>query len=149
MSNNQKFIYGIIGFCVGNIMLVLLFLGVSALSSSPKHQMSFEDALVRIQNKEIKNVVIKKDFAELNNLSNNEFQTTELTENQREELFKTVTNINAKSTDTIRMAEEPIKSDLSENMFRIMLLLFFISPPIIVVLLLIIIKKMDNKKSIS
>jgi ATP-dependent Zn protease len=149
MNNKQKFIYGIIGFCVGNIILVSLFSGFSYLSNSPKNQIPFDSAIAKLQNKEITNVVIKRDFANLYDLSNNDFETPNLTENQREELVKAVTKINAKSTDAIRLAEKPIESDSFESLFRIMFILFFISPPIIVVLLLIIIKKMDSKKSMS
>jgi ATP-dependent Zn protease len=142
MSNNQKFIYGIIGFCVGNIMLVLLFLGFSALSSSPKHRMSFEDALARIQNKEIRSVVVKNDFVELTDLSNVSFLTPELSETQHQELVKTVANVNV-----TKFSEEI--GNMSFNPVRIGFFFCLICLPIIIVLLLIIIKKMNSKNSMN
>lgn len=150
MDIKQKITHGIIGFCVGNIILVSLFFGFSYFSKSSKNLISLESAIIKLENKEIGSVVVRKDFAELADLSDDILQTVSLTEDSREELFTVIKNLNQHSPKhQIKLADESNRSDSSENLFRMLFILFIISPPIIVVLLIVIITKLNSNKSIS
>ncbi len=63
MKLKQKLIYAVLGFLVGNAILLLVFYGWSNLkqSDAKPEEISFNQVLTKINNKEIKAVTIKED----------------------------------------------------------------------------------------
>jgi ATP-dependent Zn protease len=146
----QKLIYSVAGFLIGNFILASVIFGFKYYSENSQNNVSIDEALRRINSREIKEVHLKSKYAELVNQSDIEFVINNVSEPQRELLFKTVVEFNKENTrNSLKLSESPATSDPFEMLFRIMFILFFISPPLIVLMLFLIwceLKKRNRMK---
>lgn len=143
MNRKQKLLHVAAGFLIGNIILASLAFGIYYLINyqSSKNEITFQEALQRIEAKEIKEINIKDNKAEFLGSEEKKY-SAKVSDNQYLEVLKDTPN-----GVTVRF--EPVSSNPLDKLFQILFILFIISPPIIVILLLIIISKMNRKDSME
>ncbi len=144
MNYKQKLFYAFAGFLLGNIILGSIAYGINYVSNyqSSKNEITFVEALKRIEGKEINKVIIDDKKVEFNSIFDTKYSAN-LTEEQREKVLQ------RSGAFGLAQIEFLPKSDPIASIFQILFWLFFLSPPIIVVLLLVIISKMKSNNSIK
>jgi ATP-dependent Zn protease len=133
------------------IVFALLTFGIySAANSRPaNNEISFDEALSRIQSSEIKAVTLKNNEAKLGFKSGGELIVSKLSEIEKDGIFNAVNSYNSENYNSrIALTFSPAASNPMDRVFQIIFILFFISPPLIVILLFLIwceMKKRNDK----
>ncbi len=125
-------------FSISILIAAFFTVGIYLFSNyfSSKNEISFDDVIARIENKQVKEVTFNGDQAILKVKSGNQLSVSPLSETQEKYLFQTVVSHNL-ANENIKMTSTAASNPM-DKIFQIIFILFFISPPLIVILLFLI-----------
>ena len=125
-------------FSISILAAVAISVGIFLSSNylTARNEISLDDALARINNKQVREVTFNGNQAILKIKSGNEISISELSESQGKYLFETVVSHNL-ANENIKLISTPASNPM-DRIFQIIFILFFISPTLIVILLFMI-----------
>ena len=139
-------------FSIAIIVFALLIFGIYAAANyqPARNEVTYDEALSRLRSKEIKEVVLTNDETKLAFTSGGESILSKLSEAQKDDFIKTVSEFNFNNTkNAVTLTYLPAASNPMDRIFQIIFILFFVSPPLIVILLFLIwceLKKRNENK---
>lgn len=111
MNLKQKIFYAIGGFLIGNSLLILLFWGLQAAPNKKTSQIKLDEAIQKLENKEIKEVHFRGSYSRFVDKEGNDFETTLGSEPTRENVLNKIKEYNkSRSSSSIKYSEEPASS---------------------------------------
>lgn len=145
MKCQQKLFHAVAGLLICNLLFAGLYFGIinlGAQSQPPKNEISYEEAIERLNSKNIREISISNNEAIFTNLEKENF-AFHVSEEQVEKILES----SADKSVTIKFI--PAASASASNplfyLFQILFWLFFISPPIIVILLILIWRELKER----